>query len=464
VTYDPKTENAIEIAVSVPSQGPESGNGAGVLESKDAHDSTPLLDVIVHIWHERWFIAKAASVGLLLTTALAFCLPKTYESTTRLMPPDKQSATTLAMLAESVDQSVTDLATDALGLKTPGALIIGMLRSRTVADRLIAENSLLRVYGTHLMLNARQMLANNTQISEDRKSGIITLTVTDRSPQRAAALARGYAEEVNQVMGELDSSAAHRERVFIEERLKSVKQDLDSASRELGEFSSKNTAVDLPTQGKAMVESAAAVQGELIAAQAQLSGLEQIYTDKHFRVRALRARIAELEKQLANIRGSDASTAKDSSGSGETGGYPSIRKLPLLGLTYYDLYRRAKIQETVYEILTKQFELAKIEEAKELPSIRVLDDADIPERKSSPKRLQMMILGTFLSAFFATGCVLVFYRWNAMVTQHPVKLVGSEIRRGLVEDLDLMRAALRVQRLRPRLPSTASKANDSSDN
>src|SRR2546422_4285178 len=118
-------------------------------------------------------------------------------------------------------------------------------------------------------------LEENTDINEDRKSGIIALTVTDTSPTRAAEIARGYLEELDRLNAELTTSVAHRERVFIEERLKTVKQDLDSASRELSQFSSRNTTVDIQEQGKAMVEATAKLQGELIAAQAQLSSLRR---------------------------------------------------------------------------------------------------------------------------------------------------------------------------------------------
>src|SRR6185312_14547545 len=121
--------------------------------------------------------------------------------------------------------------------------------------------------------------------------------------------------------------------------------------------------------GKAMVDAAAALQGQLIAAQAQLSGLQQIYTDNNVRVRAAEAHVEELQKKLNELGGAGTQSDLESNNSL----YPSIRKLPLLGVTYADLYRQTKIQETVYELLTQQYELAKMQEAKEIPTVKVLD-------------------------------------------------------------------------------------------
>ena len=310
------------------------------------------------LWDQRRFLFRGAGCGLLVATLIAFLITKRYESTARLMPPDTQSSSSMALMAGLATRTGSGLGTfagDLLGLKSTGALFVGIVRSRTVQDRLIERFDLRKVYGTRLWESARKELAENTSILEDRKSGIITVTVTDRSPQRAAAIAQAYVEELNRLVAELTTSAAHRERVFLEERLKAVKQDLDAAAKDFSEFASKNTAIDIKEQGRAMVEAAATLQGQLIAAQSELEGLKQIYTDNNVRVRAVRARIAELQKQLEKLRGKDAgSNAAASQGADSL--YPSIRKLPLLGVTYADLYRRTKIQETVFELLTRSEE------------------------------------------------------------------------------------------------------------
>jgi len=381
------------------------------------------------LWEQRRFLLRVAGLGLVTATLVAFLIAKHYESTARLMPPDSQSSSNMALLAGLAARTGSGIgmfAGDLLGLKSTGALFVGILRSRTVQDRLVERFDLRKVYGTRLWESARKELAENTSILEDRKSGIITVTVTDRSPQRAAAIAQAYVEELNRLVAELTTSAAHRERVFLEERLKAVKQDLDAAAKEFSEFASKNTAIDIKEQGRAMVEAAATLQGQLIAAQSELEGLKQIYTDNNVRVRAVRARTAELQKQLEKLHGKDAGSNVAASQGGDSL-YPSIRKLPLLGVAYADLYRRTKIQETVFELLTQQYELAKVQEAKETPSVKVLDAANLPEAKSFPPRLLIMILGTALSFALAAVWVLGSARWEETDPQDPRKVFAQEV-------------------------------------
>jgi uncharacterized protein involved in exopolysaccharide biosynthesis len=312
------------------------------------------------------------------------------------------------------------------------------LRSQTSQDRLIQQFDLRKVYGKRLVVDARSRLDENTSISEDRKSGIITISVTDRSPQRAAALAAAYVDQLNSLASELSTSSAHRERVFLEERLKVAKQELDDASNQLAQFSSKNNTLDMQLEGKAMLDAAGMIGGEMIAAQAQLEGLRQIYTDNNSRVRSLNARVAELRKQLEKIGGTQAegadggaataSQSADPPAASRTGlPYPTIRSLPLLGAKYADFYRRAKIQETVFELLTEQYELAKVQEAKETPSVKVLDAAGIPEKKSFPPRLVIMFLGTFLVSALSVICVLGKARWDEVDPQDPRKVFVQEV-------------------------------------
>jgi capsule polysaccharide export protein KpsE/RkpR len=227
--------------------------------------------------------------------------------------------------------------------------------------------------------------------------------------------------------------------VFLEERLKLAKHDLDDAANQLAQFSSKNNTLDIQQEGKAMLDAAGSIAGEMIAAQSQLEGLRQIYTDSNSRVRSLNARVGELRKQLERLGGTQASAVNGNSASPEQSGdpsaakaggslpYPTIKSLPLLGAKYADYYRRAKIQETVFEMLTEQYELAKVQEAKETPSVKVLDPARIPEKKSFPPRLAIMFLGTFLICAMSVVWVLGSARWEEFDSQDPRKLFMNEI-------------------------------------
>lgn len=367
------------------------------------------------LWRHRRFLGRAMACGLAASVLAAFLIPVRYASTTRLMPPDGQSGSGLAMLAAMAGKSgslgMGSMAGNLLGLRGSGALFMDILRSRTVEDRIVSRFDLRQVYGKRYWVDARKRLDTDTEIAEDRKSEVITIRVTDRDPRRAALMAQAYVDELDHLVAEVSTSSARRERIFIGDRLTSVKRELDRASQEFSQFASQNATIDIATQGKAMVEAAARLQGELIASQSELEGLEQIYTANNVRVRSLRARVDELSRQLDKLDGSGMGGNKALPGSGgdfgaasaSAAGFPSIRQLPLLGVRWADLYRQTKIEETVYELLTQQYELAKIEEAKEIPTVKILDAADVPERKATPHRTLIVFLGT-LFAFTLSAC------------------------------------------------------------
>jgi capsule polysaccharide export protein KpsE/RkpR len=385
------------------------------------------------LWEHRQSLLRVAAIGLLASTLVAFLIPKSYTSTAQLMPPDTKSASGMAMMAALFAKTgggLAGMAGDLFGLKTSGALFIGVLRSQTAQERLIQEFGLQKVYRKKLVADARTELDDNTSISEDRKSGIISISVSDHDRNRAAALANGYVNQLNLLVAELSTSAAHRERVFLEERLKVGKRDLDDATNQLAQFSSKNNTLDIQTEGKAILEAAGAIAGGMIAAQSELEGLRQIYTDNNPRVRALNARILELRKQLDKLGGTSEDAAKAGNSSPEVSNgmpYPTIRNLPLLGAKYADYYRRAKIQETVFELLTQQYELAKVEEVKETPSVKVLDPGRVPEKKSFPPRLLIVFLGTFLVLSMSVVWVLGAEQWRAADPNEPRKILAQEV-------------------------------------
>jgi capsule polysaccharide export protein KpsE/RkpR len=382
------------------------------------------------LWENRRFLIVSTIAGVVLGTFIALLLPNRYESTAQLMPPDSQSGTGMALLAALSNKMETGLgavAGDLLGLKSNGALFIGVLHSRTVQDRLIERFDLRKVYKVRLVQTARKELADNTSISEDRKSGILTIVVTDKDAKRAAAMAKAYVEELDRLVAKVSTSSARREREFLEGRLKSVDADLESAEKEFSQFSSKNAAIDIKEQGRAMVEAAAVLQGHLIAAESELEGLRQIYTDDNVRVRAVRARIDELKHQLERMGGKGEELAASSEHQSGDSLYPSIRKLPLLGVQYADLYRRTKVQEAVFEALTKQYELAKVQEAKEIPSVKVLDEPRVPEKKSFPPRFLIMFTCAFLTLVGAVVFARGKMHWAEIDDADPHKAFAQEI-------------------------------------
>lgn len=381
------------------------------------------------LWEQRRFLLRWAVIGFVVSLVVALLIPSRYVATTQLMPPDNQSGGGAAAFLAAAGRSgsgLAGLAGDLLGTKNSGALFVGILSSRTVQDRLIEEFDLRHEYGDRKMEDARTDLAKHTGVSEDRKSGILTVSVWDHNPEKAAAMAGAYVKELDRLVAEVSTSAARRERIFLEERLQAVKQDLDTSATKFSEFASKNTAIDIPAQGKAMVEAAATLQGQLIAAESELHGLEAIYTDQNVRVKALKARVSELRTQLGKL-GGEAGAAGALSPKSDPSLYPSIRQLPVLGVTYADLYRRTKIQETVYELLTQQYELAKVQEAKEIPSVKVLDAAVVPTKKSFPPRTAITAFGAALFLLGACAWIFANRTYAAIDPQDPRKLLAEEV-------------------------------------
>lgn len=378
-----------------------------------------LLDLLADRRRQLAWIAVTAAV---VFTVIAFVVPKRYEAIGRLMPPDQNNSasTMLGLMAAKGGDTFSALAGDALGIRTPGATVVGVLNSRTVADDLINQFDLRKIYYVKRYEDARKILQRRTDISEDKKSGIITIVVQDRDPDRAAALARAYIDDLNRRIENLSTSAARREREFLEQRLQDIKAQLDEATLRLSKFSSKNMAFDPQIQGKAMLEAASTLQGQLIAAETELSGLRQIYGPENARVKAASARVGELHAKLRNMSGADGS-------SGQLG--PSLEQLPLLGNTYYDLARQAKIDETVYEVLTRQYELAKVQEAKEVPSIRVLDEPVVPEKRIWPPRLMIILGGTLLVLMVWTGWTLARISFDGLSPADPRRLLVQRITR-----------------------------------
>jgi capsule polysaccharide export protein KpsE/RkpR len=294
-----------------------------------------------------------------------------------------------------------------------------LLQSRTVLDHQIDNSDLMRVYWTKRRYKARKKLVSRTDLKEDRKSGVIDITVTDTDPKRAQALANGYVNELNQLLANVSTSSARRERMFIEQRLESAKSDLEKAEWEFGRFAAKNSTFDLKEQSRAIVGAGAQLEGQVIAAQAELEGLQQTYTDENVRVRSVKARIGALKRELAKIGG----TGDEGDMSLAPGDLsPPVRNLPLIGVQWADLYRRSKVQETVFELLTQQYEIAKIEEAKEIPTVKVVDQADYPERRAWPPRGLIVALGTLLALVGTIAWFKIKAGWNVLPADNPRKL------------------------------------------
>ena len=421
--------------------------------AQSVHEPTWAIRAML-LWKHRRKLARVTAISLLVSLAISFSIPKEYKSTTSIMPPDQQgsSAALLAALAGragGLGGTLGGLASGLLGTHSSTDLFIDLLQSGTVSGNIIDRFNLQHVYHKRYRIDAAKHLARCTKITEDKKSGVITIAVEDRSRVRARDMAQAYLDELNKLVTRTNTSAAHRERIFVEQRLHQVQESLEDAEMQLSQFSSKSSTIDIKEQTRAMVDAGARVQAELLVEQSGLQSLRQIYGDGNVRVRETEARIASLRGELTKMTGSSAPLTTDavhddntnSVGSDDKGElYPPLRQLPRLAVPYADLYRRVKVQETVFELLTQQYELARIEEAKDIPVISVIDLPGIPEKKSFPPHLLITLLLTFLSFAGASALILMRDHWEKVDPADPRKMLAVEI-------LSALRR--RIRRIRP---------------
>jgi capsule polysaccharide export protein KpsE/RkpR len=383
------------------------------------------------LWDHRRTLFRVAICALLLSTTVAFLLPKQYESTARIMPPDQSGGGT-ALIAALAGKSMLGgglgaLASSFFGLHNSSALFVELLQSTSVRGDLVDQFDLQKVYRSRYRFSAIKRLAHRTDITEDRKSGVITITVTDTDRRRARDMTQAYLDQLDGLLIRVNTSAARRERQFIEQRLITVKAELEKAQLELSDYSSKNTTLDVKEQTKAMVDAGAKLQAQLIVARSERDSLEQIYSPNNVRVRATQARVSELERELQKLAGS--STASSNLPEQDDAGtiYPPLRQLPVLAVRWADLYRRVRVSETVFDLLTEEYETARIEEAKSIPTVSVIDSPTWPEKKSFPPRVILILSLTFTSVFIVAVGILMAQRWRAVDVLDPRKMLAERI-------------------------------------
>ena len=380
-------------------------------------------------------LRRVVMISFLLGLGIAFVLPKQYTSSASIMPPEPQGSGAMMLAALTARSgglgSLGGLAGGLLGEHSSTALFIDLLHSGTVGGNLVSRFDLMRVYHKRYSSDAEKRLTSATAITDDKKSGVITIKVQDRDPVRARDLTQGYLDELNRLVTQTSTSAAHQERVFIERRLQGVQGDLEHAQLALSEFSSKTNTIDIKEQTHAMVDAGARVQAEMLVEQSSLQSLRQIYGDSNVRLRETQARIASLQGDLVKMTGSSeplaASQGESSNADGKDELYPPLRQLPRLAVPYADLYRRVRVQETVFELLTQQYELARLEEARDVPAVRVIDMPGIPEKKSSPHRLLLALLVTFLSFSAAAFLVLIREHWQHVPEEDARRQLLAEV-------------------------------------
>ncbi len=366
------------------------------LDSSGRDYEVSLIYVLTQLAYRKWLIAKVTGIALLAGTILAFILPVRYTATTTIMPPQQTQSTAsmlMSQLASAGGSSLAAIAGGGLGLKNPNDLYVGLLTSRPIADALIRQFNLAEVYHAKDMSQARLKLSGYTEVTSE-KNEFIAVSVTDRDKKRAAEMANAYTDELRSLTKALAVTEASRRRHFYEEQLDQCKTALVAAELAFQQVQQQKGLVQLDAQAKAMIEGLAALRAQVAAKQVEIQALRSYSTEQN-------PDLQLAEKELASLEAEESSMEQRNHTPGIAG--LGLGNVPAAGLEYLRAAHELQYQQALFDMMMKQYDAAKLDESKDAAIIQVVEPAIEPDRKSTPKRL-MIILGSAFLGFFA-GCI-----------------------------------------------------------
>jgi tyrosine-protein kinase Etk/Wzc len=391
-------------------------------EPLPAQTDLSILDIFALLAGQKRFVARFTIGAAILAVATAFLLPVRYEAKIVMLPPQQNSSigsSLLGQLGGGSLGSLAPLASLAGGsslLKNPADMYVSLLTSRTVEDAIIQRFNLMAEYDEKRMSDARKELEYRTTAVAGSKDGLIRLSVEDRDPKRAAELATGYVEEFRKLSASLAITEAARRRLFFEQQLQQAKDDLAGAEEAMQKTQQSTGVLQIDSQARSLIESAAILRGQVVAKQVQIQSMRSFAAEDNPTLILAKQELAALQSQLERVAGSQQDNGSDI--------ILSKGRVTGAGLEYIRRLRDLKYHETVFELLAKQFEVAKLDEAREGSIVQVVDSAVPPDKRSSPHRL-LIVIGTTLSAFFiAAFWVVLRQRWARAfnVPEHKQRL------------------------------------------
>jgi tyrosine-protein kinase Etk/Wzc len=359
-----------------------------------------LLDFLIIIAQRKRIVIGLTLSCAMLAVIISLLLPMRYTATSAVLPP-QQNSSMGSLLASQLGSigSVAALAGSGLGIKNPNDMLVAMIKSRTVEDAMVERFGLMQEYHSHYPSDARKSLEKNSIVDGSGKDGLIRISVKDPNPDRAAQLANGYVDQFRRLSENLAITEASQRRLFFEQQLESAKNKLADAEEALTQTEQRTGLIQLDSQTRALIESAASLKAQIAAKQVQIDSLQTFATDENAQLVQAREELQGLQEQLAKLGGSQ----NDS----DVGLIVPRGKVPKAGLEYIRKLREVRYQETIFDILARQFELAKLDEAKQGALIQVVDTAIPPDRRSSPKRALIVIVATVFG-LFAGICSALF--------------------------------------------------------
>jgi uncharacterized protein involved in exopolysaccharide biosynthesis len=298
--------------------------------------------------------------------------------------------------------SLASLAVGSLGLKNPADMYVSFLTSRTVEDAVIKRFNLMSEYHAQRVSDARKELERRTTVVAGNKDGLIRISLDDHDPKRAAELANGYVEEFRKLSASLAITEAARRRLFFEQQLQDTRDKLTQAENAMTKTEQSTGVLQIDSQARSLIESAAALRAQVVAKQVQIDAMRAFATDDNPSLILAKQQLAALQSQLEHLAGSQKDPGSDIN--------LSKGRVTQAGMEYLRRYRDLKYQETVFELLAKELEIAKLDEAREGSIVQVVDAAVPPDRRSSPHRLLIVLISTIAAFMIATSWVWLRHR------------------------------------------------------
>lgn len=374
-------------------------------------DDFSLLDILVVLADHKRVILWITAVITFLAIPVSLLLPKRYTAMVTVLPP-QQNSTLGAMLASQLGGlggssslgnlgGMAALAGSSLGLKNPNDRYIGMLKSRIVEDAVIQRFGLEKEYRKKHLSDARKAFELHTDVDGNAKDGLLHISVEDRDPRHAMEIANGYVDEFRKLSQSLALTEASERRLFFEQQLEKAKDQLANAEEAMKATEESTGLIEITTQTRALVETVASLRAQIAAREMIIQGIESYATNQNAQLVQMQQQLASLKSQLAMLGGSETS---------DDGLIVPKGLVPKVGLEYVRKLRDVKYYETIFEILARQYELAKIDEAREGAIIQVVDPAIVPDIRSFPKRTYIVI-GSFLCGLLIS-IVTAFALWG----------------------------------------------------
>lgn len=370
-----------------------------------------LLDYLIVLAKHKRLIAGITFGTALIAAIVSLLMTPIYKAETRILPPQQGSSSlAMSLLGQMGGMGgMADIAGGALGIKNPSDLYVGILKGRTVLDKIIDRFDLMKLYKADYRVDARTHLSKVLDALSDKKSGIITVSVEDKDPKRAADMANAFVEELSNLNKALATTEAGQRRLFFEEQLKDAKAALTKAEDEVKGFQEKTGAFQMDEQAKAVITGLADLSARIAVKEVELKVLQSFATKQNPDLQKIEEELIGLKAELRK---------QESKGPSSHDPLMSTGRMPEVGADYVRKMRDLKYDETLYELFAKQYELAKIDEARDAAIIQVIDKAVPPEKRVKPKRTLMVILSA-AAGFFISVLAVFFMEFMERASSDP---------------------------------------------